>query len=108
MKYSPLTRLRCAWRAFVQRFRRPLTRLRSYNRMPGDHAHICLAARLLEEDDFRYYCPKNGTVLPEIDDACDRCEYMRTVFFYEKEGFCHDAETETRDCGNSQNIDSPS
>ncbi len=82
MRISIFTRLRCALRAAVQRFRHPLLPLHSFSRDENDHAHICLAARLLEHDDFCYYCPKSGTVFPEVDDACDHCWYMRTVNFH--------------------------
>lgn len=74
-------RLRSAWRSARQRFSRPLLRLHSTDRGDNDHAHVCLAARLLEEDDFCHYCPKHGAVFPEADDACEECPYLIIVDF---------------------------
>lgn len=79
--YSIKWRLRDAVTAAVQRFRRPLIRFHSSDWSADDHGHICLALRLLDEDDFVAVCPKHGKCFPECDDCCDVCHYLKTVEF---------------------------
>ena len=74
-------RIRRALRAARTAFRSPSPKLHGNNWGANDHAHICLAYRLLETDDFSEVCPIKGTKIPEWEDACDRCSYLTIVRF---------------------------
>ena len=74
-------RLRRVWRAAHKALKMPMTRLHSFNWFPEDHAHICLAARLLEPDDFREVCPLAHRKWIEHEDQCDECGYFARVDF---------------------------
>lgn len=50
-----------------------------------DHAHICLAARLLADDDYISVCPAGGECHAEWDDCCDACDYLKILSF-DREG----------------------
>ena len=56
-------------------------KLRSSKWDENDHAHICIAARLLEQDDFLAVCPAKGACDIEYDDSCDACEYLKILDF---------------------------
>lgn len=88
MKPSLKWRLKDAMRAFKQRFKRPLIFMHSANSLwpTDDHHHICLAVRLLQEDDFIKVCPRWGCVDAENDDICEACEYFKILDFH-KGGF---------------------
>lgn len=58
-----------------------LIRLHSRDWSENDHFHICLAARLLEEDDFKAVCPAGENCTPELEDICDCCSMMRVIHF---------------------------
>lgn len=75
-------RLKKICRALQKLRKMPLSQLHSYSWGPGDHAHICLAARLLEPDDFAAVCPWEVSLL-EHDDHCEECPYFAIVSFYE-------------------------
>lgn len=74
--------LKRIWRAAYKAVKMPLFRLHSSRWDCNDHAHICLAARLLEPDDFRAVCPhmKPGFMI-EHEDECDECGYFAIVDF---------------------------
>ena len=75
-------RFRPAFRLFLQRLRFPLIPPHSSTWEKGDHAHVCLAAHLLEEDDFRAVCPhKDRIAVPGLEDECDLCKYLIVVSF---------------------------
>ena len=69
------------WRALHKAVTMPLFRLHSSKWDCNDHAHICLAARLLEPDDFQKVCPLRPGALAEHEDGCDECGYFATLFF---------------------------
>ena len=58
-----------------------LIRLHSRDWGEHDHFHICLAARLLEEDDFKAVCPAGENCTPELEDICDCCSMLRVIHF---------------------------
>ena len=60
-----------------------LFHLHSYSWKTGDHAHICLAARLLELDDFSCVCPLSKKEWKNIErnDICDQCQYLSILNF---------------------------
>ncbi len=74
-------KIRRALRAAHKALKMPMGRLHSYSWNPGDHKHICLAARLLEPDDFREVCPLAPGAWPELEDPCDECGYFAIVDF---------------------------
>lgn len=74
-------KIRRALRAAHKAIKMPMTRLHSSNWFPEDHAHVCLAARLLEPDDFREVCPLAHRKWIEHEDPCDECPYFALVEF---------------------------
>lgn len=68
------------WAAF-KALKMPMMRLHSYSWKLGDHKHICLAARLLEPDDFGEVCPLPANAMLEHEDPCDECPYFSIVCF---------------------------
>ena len=74
--------LKRIWRAVYKAVKMPLFRVHGSAWDCNNHAHICLAARLLEPDDFHVVCPyaKPGFVI-EHEDECDECGFFATVFF---------------------------
>lgn len=72
--------LKRIWRAAYKAVKMPMSRLHSSKWDCNDHAHICLAAHLLEPDDFCKVCPY---VYPMIgyEDDCDECGYFAIVDF---------------------------
>ncbi len=68
------------WRAVCKAVKMPMSRLHSSMWDRNDHAHICLAARLLEPDDFRKVCPLVKPII-EHEDECDECGYFAIVDF---------------------------
>ena len=72
--------LKRIWRAAYKAVKMPMSRLHSSNWDYHDHAHICLAARLLEPDDFRAVCPYAKPMI-EHEDECDECGYFAIVDF---------------------------
>ena len=84
-----INRFKWALSAAIHQFRRPLRLCQSYSWKEGDHRHICYAARILTEKDFREVCPiaKNRTRRIENDDfCCDSCPYNGIVDFYTDDG----------------------
>lgn len=73
--------MRRIWRAAYKAVKMPMTRLHSSNWDPEDHAHVCLAARLLEPDDFHEVCPLPPGAWIESEDPCDECPYFAIVEF---------------------------
>lgn len=76
-------RIRSALRIAFQRFNRPLISVHSSSWNIEDHAHICYAARILQEDDFKKVCPiaNRNNVEIENEDMCDYCPYFGIVEF---------------------------
>lgn len=74
--------VRGAIRAGVNRMRHPMTRIQSFDWSKNDHQHICLAAQLLESQDFEAVCPHHGKVegISWCDD-CDYCKYQAVIDF---------------------------
>lgn len=72
---------KAAFRQFRNRLKHPVTTALSSTWDTHDHQHICLAARLLEHDDFEQVCPCNGKCEIELDDRCDLCPYMTILDF---------------------------
>lgn len=60
----------------------PLSRVQAFSWSKDDHNHICLAAQLLESQDFEAVCPHHGKVegICWCDD-CDYCKYQAIVDF---------------------------
>lgn len=73
--------IRRALRAVQKAIKMPMGYLHSYSWQPGDHKHICLAARLLEPDDFREVCPLAPGSWIEHENPCDECGYFAIVDF---------------------------
>ena len=75
-----LWKLRSAAREFRYKLRYPFsTHLPTWN--DGDHDHVCIARRLLDEESFVAVCPRHGKCDIASDDACDVCGYMRILEF---------------------------
>ena len=74
-------RIRRVWLAARKALKMPMGHLHSYDWGPMDHKHICLAARLLEPDDFKDVCPFDGEPFIEFEDCCDECEYFAIIDF---------------------------
>ena len=72
--------LKRIWRAAYKAVKMPMTRLHSSNWGAYDHAHVCIAARLLEPDDFHTICTCSKEDVEHCD-ACDDCGFMMTVCF---------------------------
>lgn len=72
--------LKRIWWAVYKAVKMPLFRLHSSTWDCNDHAHICLAARLLEPDDFRKVCPYVKPMI-EHEDECDECGFFAIVDF---------------------------
>lgn len=68
----------------VQRLRFPLVKIHGSNWDEHDHCHVCIAARLLDAEDFVKVCPFGGKCNIEWDDCCDRCEYKKLLMFRSK------------------------
>ena len=75
--------LKRIWRAAYKAVKLPLSRMHSHSwESSRDHRHLCLAARLLEPDDFHAVCPltkKNAMI--EHEDVCDECGYFAILFY---------------------------
>lgn len=74
-------KIKLAFKAALQRLKHPVTRLHSGDWSPEDHSHICIAARLLDTDDFETVCPFKGQGDIEHEYRCDYCPYMRILEF---------------------------
>lgn len=62
------------------KYRRP--RIAAFDWSKYDHDHFCIAAQLLNDNDFEAVCPHNGNVeFIGVDNACDFCKYNATVDF---------------------------
>ena len=74
-------------RAVKKAWKVPLIRLHSYSWKTGDHAHICIAARLLAPDDFVLVCPlgQKCKIYAEQEEECDLCPYYRILEFHSSE-----------------------
>lgn len=74
--------VREAIRAGANRMKHPLSRVQAFSWSKDDHDHICLAAQLLESQDFEAVCPHHGKVegICWCDD-CDYCKYQAIVDF---------------------------
>ena len=72
--------LKRMWRALYKAVTMPMSRLHSSAWDSNDHAHICLAAHILEPDDFRKVCPYVKPMIGHEAD-CDECEYFAIVDF---------------------------
>lgn len=78
-----LWKLKAAIKVAIQRFRYPVLRLQSHDWSQEDHAHICVAARLLNEQDFLEVCPiaKDKNAVLELEDVCDFCPHLVILDF---------------------------
>ena len=79
-----LWKIKAAIKHGLYRIKYPVKRLHAWNWSPQDHAHVCVALRLLEKEDFEVVCPYNGKIDTdsiEICDECDRCKYMSIIDF---------------------------
>ena len=72
-------KLRVAIQAFLFRLHFPVTLNHGISWDKEDHWHICVAARVLSEDDFVAVCPCHGNCNIEWDDACELCHYFKTL-----------------------------
>jgi len=71
-------RIREAAKVFTFRLRHPII-LHRPTWGAFDHSHICIAARVLDEESFTKVCPRHGKCEIDYDDACDVCGYMRIL-----------------------------
>ena len=78
-----LWKVKAALRIAIQRFRNPLIFVHSSGWNNDDHQHICFAAHILAEDDFKEICPvaKNKNACIEYEDECDFCPYLGIIDF---------------------------
>lgn len=83
-----LWHIKSAFKWMKYRLKHPVTIALSSGWDTDDHQHICLAARLLECDDFEQVCPCNGKCEIELDDRCDCCPYLSIINF-NKDSFCN-------------------
>ena len=77
--------LKRIWRAAYKAVKMPMSRLHSSRWDYNDHAHICLAARLLEPDDFRKVCKAQKHDIEHCDD-CDDCYWFTLIRFMQSVG----------------------
>lgn len=67
-----------------QRICRPLDKIQSYDYSNNDHVHFCIAAHLLNEEDFKAVCPHGGNIeffRVGTDNKCDYCKYASVLDF---------------------------
>lgn len=76
-------KIKAAIRIAIQRLNRPLMRVHSSGWKNDDHQHICYAAYILSEDDFREICPiaKDKNACVGYTDECDFCQYFGIIDF---------------------------
>ena len=72
--------VRKALNAFQFRLRHPLP-VHHPTWTAYDHEHICIAARILDEESFTQVCPCGGNCDIDMDEACDTCKYLKILSY---------------------------
>ena len=75
-----------AFKQFKNRLKYPITYTHSSSWDNDDHSHICIAAMLLDKDDFKSVCPCQGKCeLIGWDEICEYCQYSAIIDYQTSE-----------------------